>query len=165
MHTLLSSLIFYAIFSFNIPSLEACTALPLHDEQHHGQDDQRTLCTFPDKDTVSARLKRLLEYEYAAPPYAVARGVQSVGNLARLQRFAEKVLAGESVGVGVAGGSFSTGEGDIVSHGMDPGCVPSPAIVRSRVRFLAPVSTRLSQLVLNERCAKFSRLNLPPSAT
>lgn len=46
-----------------------------------------------------------------------ARGVQAEGNLLRLRRFAAKVSRGDRITVGVAGGSFSTGESDDARKG------------------------------------------------
>jgi hypothetical protein len=56
---------------------------------------------------------------------SAARGVQAEGNLFRLRRFAAKVSRGDSITVGVAGGSFSTGESDEERKG---GCAQSTCV-------------------------------------
>ena len=58
------------------------------------------------------RLQDLLAGLHGAPDNAVWRGTQTVGTLARLQRFASKLLGGSSISVGVLGGSVSVGNGD-----------------------------------------------------
>lgn len=68
-------------------------------------------------------LGNLLDYTYHAPIQAVGRGVQTTGNMARMKRFAGKVLAGQPVNLGVVGGSFSVGQSDSRPPGEPNGCV------------------------------------------
>lgn len=65
-----------------------------------------------------------LRQHYAAPGWALGKGVQTMGNMLRIRQFAGKLLRGENVTVSVAGGSVSRGWGDTDELGFEGrGCV------------------------------------------
>ena len=74
--------------------------------------------------TCSSFMQALCSQPFQAPMHAVSRGLQATGNLLRLRRFVAKMAAGETVGVGVAGGSFSAGAKDNRPDGGLLGYVP-----------------------------------------
>lgn len=64
-----------------------------------------------------------------------ARGVQAGGSMRRMLRFAKKVLEGGQISVGVAGGSFSTGQSDEERKGGCALCsAPNPCHLESNMR-------------------------------
>lgn len=80
------------------------------------------LCSPGTTDTKRRRLQRFIGHKFKTPLPTLQKAVQSVGASARLQRFADRLLSGDALGVGVVGGSISTGEGD-KSRGDKPnGC-------------------------------------------
>jgi hypothetical protein len=81
----------------------------------HGHFGRHHKITFPHSVSGSAcqdsvaRGVNLFSYNYTSPPSSIERGIQSEGHLVRMQRLQAKVAEGESVTIGVAGASFSTG--------------------------------------------------------
>jgi hypothetical protein len=53
--------------------------------------------------------RNVFSYVYTSSTSSLARGIQSEGNPTRMQRFQAKVAEGQSITIGVAGASFSTG--------------------------------------------------------
>ena len=96
---------------------EDCSSSPPF---HLSQYATPGLCSDP---SSVYNVSHLLVNNWTAPVEAVARGLQSSGNMARLQRIARKVLTGETVSFGVAGGSVSAGVGDPLYDGHALGCV------------------------------------------
>jgi hypothetical protein len=80
---------------------------------HWGQTPEHvkafTLCEQLSRNSSAAKEGR---HATSSSLHLTARGVQAEGNMLRLRRFAAKMLRGDQITVGVAGGSFSTGQSD-----------------------------------------------------